>query len=101
MTTGNEYNWTFVRDCEGNIAEYLDVRSSLKYYVLDLVDSRGDLTYKTLAEESGMPQAYAADRLVRYAQNGLLERDQERPGSLSTFTLTQHGHERLAWFRRQ
>lgn len=101
MSGGNDYNWAFHRDCRGNIGEYLEVKSSLKFYVLDLVDSRGDLTYKTLAGESGMPSAYAADRLVKYAQKGLLKRDRQKPGSLSTFELTDHGRDRLAWFRRQ
>lgn len=101
MSGGDNYNWTFARNCQGDTSEFMGVKSSLKFYVLNMVDSRQDLTYKTLADESGMPTSYAADRLVKYAQKGLLSRDRESPGSLSTFELTKHGRERLAWFRRQ
>lgn len=83
------------------MSEYRAVNSPLKFLVLDLVDERGDLTYHQLAEATGMPQTYAADRLLKYAHKGLLHRDREGSAGLSTYTLSRHGRDRLQWFRRQ
>lgn len=101
MSGGNVYNWTFLDDCEANTSQYRGVNSPLKYFVLDLVDTEGEITYKTLMEETGMPKSYAADRLVKYARRGLLSRSRDTPAAISTYRLTQHGYERLRWFRRQ
>lgn len=101
METDERYGWTFPGDCNAETAEYMAVRSPLKYFVLDLVDERGELTYRNLAEETGMPNSYAANRLMRYAQRGLLHRSREHANAISRFTLTDHGISRLRWFRRQ
>lgn len=83
------------------MSTYEQVKSSVKYLVLDLTAEHGQMDYQTLAAETGMPTEYAADRLVRYAKAGLLARDREGKGGLSTFTLTDHGRTRLRYFERQ
>lgn len=100
MVVGTPENWTFLTDCDTDISKYESVRSPLKFYVLDLVDSLGEVTYTQLAEESGMPRDYAADRLVKYAKKGLLTRERDGPGQESTFRLSSHGADRLLWFHR-
>lgn len=99
--TDNTYGWKLSADCQLPTGEYERVRSPLKYLVLDLADEYAELTYLDLAEETGMPSAYAADKLVRYARKGLLERNREGEGGRSHFRLTPHGRDRLRWFRRQ
>lgn len=101
MSGGNNYGWRMATDCQINTEEYHGVRSPLKYLVLDLIEARDVLTYSALAEETGMPESYAADKLVKYARQGLLERDREGEGGLSRFRLTPHGRDRLFYFRRQ
>jgi hypothetical protein len=101
MSSGNNYSWSFSIDCEADVRPYLNVNAPVKFYVLDLIDRRQELTYADLAEETGMPSEYAADRLVKYARKGLLKRSREGDGGISTFTMTRRGADRLAHFRRQ
>lgn len=68
--------------------------------VLDVVADRGSMDYRRLASITGMPEEYAAERLTRYARRGLLTRDRDGDGGLSTFELSPKGRERLRFFRR-
>lgn len=101
MSKGNNYSWSFLDDFTGNVSEYNGVRSPLKFCVLDLADRRQGLTYLQLADETGMPETYAADRLTKYARKGLLQREREGEAGISIFTLSRRGHRRLLWFRRR
>lgn len=99
MSESNESGWTFTRDATVDTDRYDRVNSPVKFYILELCDSLGRVDLHDVAEGCGMPESYAASRLVRYARKGLLYRESGDPPGRSTFHLTVHGQDRLAYFR--
>lgn len=101
MSRSDSDGWRFRRDGPSNVEQYLGASSPLKFYVLDLVEKRGSISYDELAAESGMPDEYAANYLVEYSREGVLRRQRMGDNGLSVFQLTEKGQSRLRYFRSQ
>lgn len=101
MSGGNIDSWTFLDDAPVDTERYGLVNSPLKFCVLETVEAYGTLDYRELADRLDMPPKYAADRLIKYARAGLLDRERNERGRRSTFSLNDHGRSRLAHFREQ
>lgn len=99
MSSGS--GWSFLDDAPVDTDRYARVQSPLKFYVLAFCEEHGAVDYTELAEALGMPPDYAADRLMGYANSGLLDRTRPDDGGRSTYRLTDRGRDRLQWFRDQ